>query len=128
MPACRRSRLQSCVRPVHAVRRNWSPRTEVSSFERDRCPDENGRLWTCKRRFGSKTEIRMTKSIHPRARPRLAADLTGQCGLLALPFLVPTRLPAHIFQKPAHSVELRAETRPVSGFQALHCLIVVVEC
>ena len=42
--------------------------------------------------------------------------------------LVPTRLPAHIFQKPAHSVELRAETRPVSGFQALHCLIVVVEC
>src|SRR5215831_2719047 len=42
--------------------------------------------------------------------------------------LVATRLPAYIFQKPAHGVELLAETRPVSGFQALHCLIVVVEC
>src|SRR5215469_18018257 len=41
--------------------------------------------------------------------------------------LVATRLPAYIFQKPAHGVELRAETRPVSRFQALHCLIVVVE-
>src|SRR5215468_8984654 len=42
--------------------------------------------------------------------------------------LVATRLPAYIFQKPAHCVELRAETRPVSGLQALHCLIVAVEC
>jgi hypothetical protein len=39
-----RSRLQSCVRPVHAVRMDcwpsWSPRTEASSLERDRCPNE----------------------------------------------------------------------------------------
>src|SRR5262249_8427821 len=39
-----RSRLQSCVRPVHAVLVDcwprWSPRTEASSFERDRCPNE----------------------------------------------------------------------------------------
>jgi hypothetical protein len=42
--------------------------------------------------------------------------------------LVATRLPAHIFQKPAHRVELRTEAHPISGFQALHCLIVVVEC
>src|SRR5436309_12047881 len=38
------SRLQSCVRPVHAVRMDcwpcWSPRTEASSLERDRCPNE----------------------------------------------------------------------------------------
>src|SRR6516225_1119782 len=40
----RRGRLQSCVRPVGAVRVDcwpcWGPRTESSSFERDRCPDE----------------------------------------------------------------------------------------
>ena len=30
--------------------------------------------------------------------------------------LVAARLPAHILQKPAHRVELRAEARPVSGF------------
>ena len=41
--------------------------------------------------------------------------------------LVAARLLAHILQKSAHRVELRAEARPVSGFQALHCLIVVVE-
>src|SRR5262245_15160169 len=40
----RRGRLQSCVRPVGAVRVDcwpgWGPRTESSSLERDRCPDE----------------------------------------------------------------------------------------
>src|SRR6516165_691208 len=40
----RRGRLQSCVRPVGAVRVDcwpcWGARTESSSFERDRCPDE----------------------------------------------------------------------------------------
>ena len=41
--------------------------------------------------------------------------------------LAAARLPAHILQKPAHRVEFRAEARPVSGFQALDCLIVVVE-
>jgi hypothetical protein len=37
-------RLQSWVRPVDAVRMDcwpwWGLRTEASSFERDRCPDE----------------------------------------------------------------------------------------
>ena len=40
--------------------------------------------------------------------------------MLVMHILVPTRLPAHIFQKPAHSVELRAETRPVSGLSLIH--------
>src|SRR5215475_16068481 len=52
-----------------------------------------------------------------------AHDRAGAGGIL-----VATRLPAYIFQKSAHGVELSAETRPVSRFQALHCLIVVVEC
>jgi hypothetical protein len=30
--------------------------------------------------------------------------------------LVTTRMPDHLFQKPAHRVELRAEARPISGF------------
>ena len=59
----------------------------------------------------SKTEIRITESIHPRARPRFAADLTGQCRLLALPFLVATRLPAYIFQKPAQSPDFKRSMR-----------------
>jgi hypothetical protein len=36
--------------------------------------------------------------------------------------------PGHSLQKPAHRVELRSETRPVSGFQAIDRSIVVVEC
>src|SRR5262245_44614501 len=45
---------------------------------------------------------------------RLPHDRGGTGGIL-----VAIRLPAHIFQKPAHGVELRAETRPVSGFQQI---------
>ena len=36
--------------------------------------------------------------------------------------------PAHILQESAHRVELRAEASPVTGFQSLDCLIVVVKC
>jgi hypothetical protein len=30
--------------------------------------------------------------------------------------LVTTRMLDHVFQKPAHRIELRAEARPISGF------------
>ena len=38
------------------------------------------------------------------------------------------RLPAYLLQQPAHRVEFCAEARPVSRFQSLDCLIVVVKC
>jgi hypothetical protein len=33
----------------------------------------------------------------------------------------------HFLQKLAHRIELRAETLPISGLQALHCLIVAIK-
>ena len=44
----------------------------------------------------------------------------AQCGRILLP--------GYSLQKSAHRIELRSETRPVSGFQAIDRSIVVVKC
>src|ERR1700730_352462 len=38
------------------------------------------------------------------------------------------RLSAHVFQETTHGIELRAETGPISGFQALDRRIIKLEC
>ena len=74
-------------------------------------------------RSDSSSPIPHSITYHSATAAAVAHDRSGAWGIL-----VATGLPAYIFQKPAHGIELRAETCPVSGLQVLHCLIVVVEC
>ncbi len=59
--------------------------------------------------------------------PHKAAIDTALSRALPWGILLATRLPAHILQKRARRVELRAKARPVSRFQALDSSMVVVE-